>query len=490
MRKWLLILGFMVIAGGGAVYYFLQSKGAEGTASAAEARSVQASQGNLEVKVSGTGTVAAAATATVKAGYQGTVSKVLVSAGDVVKKGQVLAQFETVDNSLQIRQKQLDKQKQELQIQNLKEQYWSESDVSKQAQTKLDLDSARLSLQQTENEIADLQKADAENHDIKAPIGGTVTTVSLTVGDNTNAGADAAVITDYSQLTFAVNADELDVPKLKIGQTAEITLNALTDKTFTGKITSIAKEGVSSNGVATYPVTLSMAEAAGVLAGMSGSAEIVTESAENAVLVPVDAVVTFGGKSYVRVPQGTEGALAIGTGTEGGQGAGNVPGGQSGDNRQGGAGQSWTGGRNGSGGQWATEGASGQGSRSGTGAKAGAGAGAAAGAGAGAGAAGAGAGSESRMSRMTLGGQLKEVTTGLANDTYVQIKSGLSAGDTVLIALPTGTVGGSTGQSGTTRAREFGGMGAGGFGGGMGTGGFGGNMGGAGSTRTGGGGTR
>lgn len=94
------------------------------------------------------------------------------------------------------------------------------------------------------------------------------------------------------------------------------------------------------------------------------------------------------------------------------------------------------------------------------------------------------------MSRMTLGGQLKEVTTGLANDTYVQIKSGLSAGDTVLIALPTGTVGGSTGQSGTTRAREFGGMGAGGFGGGMGTGGFGGNMGGAGSTRTGGGGTR
>lgn len=474
MRKWLLILGFMVIAGGGAVYYFLQSKGTEGTASAAEARSVQASQGNLEVKVSGTGTVAAADTATVKAGYQGTVSKVLVSAGDVVKKGQVLAQFETVDNSMQIRQKQLDKQKQELQIQNLKEQYWSESDESKQAQTKLDLDSARLSLQQTENEIADLQKADAENHDIKAPIGGTVTAVTLTAGDNTNAGADAAVITDYSQLTFAVNADELDVPKLKIGQTAEITLNALTDKTFTGKITSIAKEGVSSNGVATYPVTLSMTEAAGVLAGMSGSAEIVTESAENAVLVPVDAVVTFGGKSYVRVPQGTEGAAAVGTGTEGGQGAGSVPGGQSGADRQGGAGQSGGGGRNGSGGQWAAEGA-GQG----------------AGAGAGAGAAGTGAGSESRMSRMTLGGQLKEVTTGLANDTYVQIKSGLSAGDTVLIALPTGTVGGSTGQSSTTRAREFGGMGAGGFGGGMGTGGFGGNMGGAGSTtRTGGGGTR
>ncbi|MGU3471541.1 efflux RND transporter periplasmic adaptor subunit [Paenibacillus sp. D51F] len=466
MRKWLLILGFMVIAGGGAVYYFLQSKGAVSTASAAEARSVQASQGNLEVKVSGTGTVAAADTATVKAGYQGTVSKVLVSVGDVVKKGQVLAQFETIDNSLEIRQKQLDKQKQELQIQNLKEQYWSESDESKQAQTKLDLDSARLSLQQTENEIADLQKADAENHDIQAPIGGTVTTVSLTAGDNTNAGADAAVITDYSQLTFAVNADELDVPKLKVGQTAEITLNALTDKTFTGEITSIAKEGVSSNGVAAYPVTLSMTEAAGVLAGMSGSAEIVTESADNAVLVPVDAVVTFGGKSYVRVPQGTEGALATGAGTEGGQGAGSVPGGQSG-----------TGGRNGSGGQWTAEGA-GQGGWSGTGA--GARAGAAAGVGVGAGA-GAGAGSESRMSRMTLGGQLKEVATGLANDTYVQIKSGLSAGDTVLIALPTGTVGGSTGQSSTTRAREFSGMGAGGFGG---------NMGGAGATRTGGGGTR
>ncbi len=465
MRKWLLILGFMVIAGGGAVYYFLLSKGAESTASAAEARSVQASQGNLEVKVSGTGTVAAADTATVKAGYQGTVSKVLVSAGDVVKKGQVLAQFETTDNSLTIRQKQLDKQKQELQIQNLKEQYWSESDESKQAQTKLDLDSARLSLQQTENEIADLQKAAAENHDIQAPIAGTVTTVSLTAGDNTNAGADAAVITDYSQLTFAVNADELDVPKLKVGQTAEITLNALTDKTFTGKIISIAQEGVSSNGVAAYPVTLSMTEAAGVLAGMSGSAEIVTESADNAVLVPVEAVVTFGGKSYVRVPQGTEGALAIGTGAEGGQGAGSIPGGES---RQGGTGQSGTSGRNGSGGQWTAEGA-GQGGRLGT---------------------GAGAGSESRMSRMTLGGQLKEVTTGLANDTYVQIKSGLSAGDTVLIALPTGTVGGSTGQSSTTRAREFGGVGAGSFGGGMGTGGFGGNMGGAGATRTGGGGTR
>lgn len=423
MRKWVLVLGVLLVAGGGCGYYAYRTKADAPAAAAAAARTVQAAQGKLEVKVSGSGTVAADDARVLKAGYKGTVEKVLVSAGDKVKKGQELVTFQKADNDMAIRQKKLELEKGELQLKGLKQQYWQESDAGKQDELMLQIDTAKLTQEQLQAEIDELEAEQAENNDLVADADGTITAVSVSSGQELNGNEDAVTLTDYSKLTFTMSADELDVPKLKTGQTASISLNALSDRTFTGKITEIAREGESSNGVATYPVSIQLSELDGVLAGMSGSVEIVTDTAENAVLVPIAAVVQLNGKSYVRVPD--DGSASGATGAVEQTGA-------EGSGQNGGADR-------GSGG-WNRPNAE-EGFQAPTGTGAGA-------------------------SRMALGGRMVEVKTGLVNDQYAQIESGLNAGDSVLVPLPTGTQGGSTGSSGNVRMIQ-GGMGMGGMGGGF-----------------------
>ncbi|PLT48387.1 putative Co/Zn/Cd efflux system membrane fusion protein [Paenibacillus pasadenensis] len=474
MRKWMVVLGVLILAGGGCAYYAYRSQDQAPAAAAATARTVQATQGSIETSVSGSGTVAAADPTVVRTGRQGTVEKVLVQEGDEVKAGQTLLTFEKKDNALGIRQKQLEQSKQELSLQQLKVQYWQEGDEDKQDELMLQIDSAKLSLEQLAADIADLQAEQNADGKVVAPAAGTVTAVAVEAGQEVNGSVEAVTLTDYSELTFTMSADELDVPKLKAGQQAEIVLNALPDETFEGEITDIARAGTSSNGVASYPVTIRMTRLAGVLAGMSGSVKIVTESADNAVLVPVDAVVTMAGKSYVRVPASGTDAAAGGAGAaaaDGASGQGQGQGqwqGQRGERPAGsGQGQPGTGaaGQAGAAGQPAAAGQPGAAGQAGAAGEVGA---------------AAGQSGSNRANRMALGGQLQEVEVGLISEDYAQIVSGLSAGDSVLVPLPTGTVGGSTGQS--TQQGGFGagggfGGGAAGFGGGM-PGGMGGGMGG------------
>ncbi|MGN7456779.1 efflux RND transporter periplasmic adaptor subunit [Paenibacillus pasadenensis] len=482
MRKWMVVLGVLILAGGGYAYYAYRSQDQAPAAAAATARTVQATQGSIETSVSGSGTVAAADPTVVRTGRQGTVEKVLVQEGDEVKAGQTLLTFEKKDNALSIRQKQLEQSKQELSLQQLKIQYWQEGDEDKQDELMLQIDSAKLSLEQLAADIADLQAEQNADGKVVAPAAGTVTSVAVEAGQEVNGSVEAVTLTDYSELTFTMSADELDVPKLKAGQPAEIVLNALPDETFEGEITEIARAGTSSNGVASYPVTIRMTRLDGVLAGMSGSVKIVTESADNAVLVPVDAVVTMAGKSYVRVPASGTDAAAGGAGAAGadgasGQGQGQGQGqwqGQRGE-RPAGSGQGQTG--TGAAGQAGAAGQPGAAGQAGSAGQVGA---------AGQSGTAAGQSGSNRANRMALGGQLQEVEVGLISEDYAQIVSGLSAGDSVLVPLPTGTVGGSTGQS--TQQGGFGagggfGGGAAGFGGGMpggmgGGGGFAGGMGG------------
>jgi HlyD family secretion protein len=66
---------------------------------------------------------------------------------------------------------------------------------------------------------------------------------------------------------------------------------------------------------------------------------------------------------------------------------------------------------------------------------------------------------------ITLGGQLKEVTVGISNETYVEIKSGLAEGDSVLIPVATGAQGMGSSATQQQQTQQFGGFGGGGFGG-------------------------
>lgn len=136
---------------------------------------------------------------------------------------------------------------------------------------------------------------------ITAPISGEITSLSVQSGDQVRENQAVAHIKNYNKLETTISVDETDINKVKEGQSAEITLSALDDKTFKGKVTDVAEEGTNNNGVSTFDVTISIENPKNIKVGMSTEATITTKTVKNAVYVPVDAVHTDGSSKYVYV---------------------------------------------------------------------------------------------------------------------------------------------------------------------------------------------
>ncbi|WP_338553416.1 efflux RND transporter periplasmic adaptor subunit [Paenibacillus sp. KS-LC4] len=508
MKKWKLWLGIILVvgaAGGGGAYYYL-NMGQSETVQAATSQTVKATRGNIELKISATGSVEANSRETVTSGVSGTIAKLNFKVGDKVKAGQVLATFESEkDYDSQIEQTELSIKKQQVQMEQYQTKYkeaaGTEDELTTQQSIKTDMDMLALEIKQNQDSLKTMREDQLKVTEVVATIAGEVTESEVSVGDEVVANTVIASIVNYDLLDFVVQVDELDIPSVKTGQVAQIYLSALTDKTIEGKVTSLAREGTASNGVSAYEVTLSLDTIEGVMTGMSGEADIILESRNDVVVVPVDAVIERGGKSFVRVPtstqgsagaaggQGTGGAAGVqgATGATGAPAAQDAAGAQGSSSAQGTRGAQGAVGAQGSSGAQGTRGAQdAAGAQGSSGAQGTRGAQGTAGGAQGTGAAaqgltGTGAASQGAMGTQRGGaqmeGQLVEVEAGISDETYVEIISGLNEGDSVLIPTPQGTVGMTTTTTQQNQANMGGGMMPGGFGGGAG-GGFGGGGGG------------
>ncbi|MFC4808688.1 efflux RND transporter periplasmic adaptor subunit [Paenibacillus sp. GCM10023250] len=462
MRKWWLLgIGALIVAAG-VFYYMKRDTKAETPAPAVQTARV--TKGTIEVSVSGTGSLAPVDKATVKATGQGTVGKVQVAEGSVVKKGDVLLTVEGEDNSDKIKSEQLNLESQLLDLSDAQNKLKTAADDASIDSIKLNLKKMQLQIDQTRENIAELQDAEAGST-ITAPIDGTVTTLNVAEGDSLNPSAELMDIANYAKLEMVVGIDELDIAKVKKGQTARISVEALSDKTYTGKVVKIADEGTSSNGVASFDVTVALDKADGLKSGMSAEASIEVEKKDNALMLPIDAVQSLGGRYMVFVP--STGTGTDGTGAAGGQGAA--------------SGQGAAGGQGAEGGQGA---ASGQGAAGGYGGRGQGGSGGGFGAGGGYGRAGINRSGASGANGRFGTGTPRIITVGIHNEDYIEVLTGLAEGDRVI--LPTVAASSSSSQQ---RASGPGGGGFGGFGGAaIGGGGFGGGGGFAGGGFPGGGG--
>ena len=178
----------------------------------------------------------------------------------------------------------------------------SGDNLTKQVQNASDsLRSAELSVEDTQKQVDD--------YTITAPISGTIISKDVKVGDTVGTSASSVetmcVIYDMSYLEMTLNVDELEILSIKEGQEATITADAIPNQTFRGVVTSVSKSGTTTGGTTTYPVTIRIDEMGDLLPGMNATAEIVTESAEDTLSVPNEAIVRG---SYVLVTKGSPSA--------------------------------------------------------------------------------------------------------------------------------------------------------------------------------------
>jgi len=83
----------------------------------------------------------------------------------------------------------------------------------------------------------------------KAPFGGTVTEALPSVGDLVTPGAEAFRIDDLQHLSVDIQITEIDITKVAVGQDATLVFDAIPDKTYQGKVTTVAKAGDVVQGV-------------------------------------------------------------------------------------------------------------------------------------------------------------------------------------------------------------------------------------------------
>lgn len=147
----------------------------------------------------------------------------------------------------------------------------------------------------------DQKKQAVDDLTVKAPIDGKLSGFMVKVGDQLDPKTQVAKVADYTTMEMHVAVDELDISKVKAGQQATLTLDALPGKRFTGKVSRVAAEGTVKNDIATFDVTVQIQNPDGILAGMNASADIAIDTRENVLAVPVQAVRTQQGKSTVQV---------------------------------------------------------------------------------------------------------------------------------------------------------------------------------------------
>ena len=244
-----MICTVLVLAIGGGAWFFMKD-----SAEPVIAKSVTATveKGDLEVQISGSGSVAAINSEDITASVTGEVDEVLVEKNELVEKGDELITF--TDGS----------------------------------------------------------------DPITAPFDGTVTTMNVEEGDRVSSSEVLAHITDYKKLKTTISVDELDVPSVKKGQTVEIKASAFEDETFTGEVTSVAKEGTYENGVSSFDVTIKIDKPGDIKIGMSTEVSILTNSVKDALYVPIEAVQLDGEEKYVNIQQSgtTEGTASTKTAVE------------------------------------------------------------------------------------------------------------------------------------------------------------------------------
>lgn len=111
-------------------------------------------------------------------------------------------------------------------------------------------------------------------------------------------------------MNIDISVDELDILNIKEGQSATLTIDAIDSKTFEGTVSEIDTDGTNSGGSTKYTVTLSVARDDNMLSGMSVTASILTDSAENVLTIPASALQEMGGTTFVYTSEDSDGNLS------------------------------------------------------------------------------------------------------------------------------------------------------------------------------------
>jgi len=133
-----------------------------------------------------------------------------------------------------------------------------------------------------------------------APFAGIVTESYPLPGDQVGAGATAFRIDDLSSLLVDVEVSEVDINNVAIGQSVQLSFDAILGKEYNGKVVEVAQTGTVSAGVVSFKVTVELTDADSLVKpGMTAAVNITVKELNDVLLVPNRAVRLSDGERVV-----------------------------------------------------------------------------------------------------------------------------------------------------------------------------------------------
>jgi HlyD family secretion protein len=273
----------------GANLYFKRDKGVAVTTETIKTR-------DLEAIVSASGKIQPKRLVNITAETTGRIVNLAVNEGDRIRSGQFLLQIDPrslrsrVDNgeaSLQVASVSLDQMRQSVETARVQLEQAKQTLVRQQGLWKQQL-TTRAELEKAENDVKtaesslqerdksakaqesrimqeraslDNAKYDLSKVRIESPIDGIVTRRNIQEGETAmigtmnNAGTVLLTLADMSIIQAEVEVDETNIPSVRLGQSAKITIDAIPDKTFKGHVTEIGNSPIQATGQQTGSTT-------------------------------------------------------------------------------------------------------------------------------------------------------------------------------------------------------------------------------------------
>jgi HlyD family secretion protein len=318
LQKALLGVGAVVVVGGIIGASVLSKPKQKGE----EVYMAKAAVKDLVSFVSATGRIEARTKVNVQSSVIGEIVDLPVKEGDLVKKGDLLVQidrerYRTEVDRLEsvVRTQRIAIEQAEVALANSQRQHkrstslFGNSGLVSQAdldRSELDLRQREIDLRSLQEQVAQAQASLARSRDdlskttIRSVIDGTVTKLNAEKGEITmtgtmnNAGTVIMIVSDMGEVLATVDVDETRVTQLQVGQAARVVVDAVGEaKPYTGKVVEIAGSAIQRPGQQTQVFEVKIAldtVDAKLRPGMTAKARVETQRLDQAVAIPIQAV--------------------------------------------------------------------------------------------------------------------------------------------------------------------------------------------------------
>jgi HlyD family secretion protein len=293
---------------------------------------VKVEKGNITNTVTATGTIEAMTTVKVGTQVSGIIEHVYVDFNDNVKQGQILAKLDETALRAQLEQSQASVDQAQAQL-NYEEATYKrlkalfDKDLIAQAdydQALYNYENSKASLSNTKSAL-DRTKVNLAFATILSPIDGVVLNRAIEEGQTVAASFNTpemfTIVNDLTQMEVQTSVDEADIGKVKLGQRVEFSVDAYPDLKFTGNVSEVRLQPVTTNNVVTYDVILSAPNPdKKLMPGMTASATIYVEEKADALILSGKAMRFTPDKEYLQkmmaemmknAPKGPEAGTAM-----------------------------------------------------------------------------------------------------------------------------------------------------------------------------------